>query len=214
MGVGLIIASLLCEDFWSVPSWCRNKWRRIGQCGWGKVQGWCVAGEWLDWLLCLPPHCQVCRNDREPTWKWLWMKWCLERWVECVCGWPRGAESVVLRWPRWRIDSLKLWEKDWGADEEFWGMMFSRRRRMAWSSTVNTDTVFRCLDGDLCIESRLTSHFRTFSFAFFYSLQILVDSIFSIKQKIFCILFLFYIFICIHCSNTSYVFRFRVYEFF
>jgi len=36
--------------------------------------------------------------------------------------------------------------KIWGADEEFWVMMFSRHRRMAWNSAVNTDAVFRCLN--------------------------------------------------------------------
>ena len=36
----------------------------------------------------------------------------------------------------------KVMRKIWGADEEFWMMMFLRHRRMAWSSAVNTDAVF------------------------------------------------------------------------
>ena len=40
----------------------------------------------------------------------------------------------------------EIMRKIWGADEEFWVMMFSRHRRMAWSSAVNTDAVFRCLN--------------------------------------------------------------------
>jgi len=36
----------------------------------------------------------------------------------------------------------EIMRKIWGADEEFWVMMFSRHRRMAWSYT---DAVFRCL---------------------------------------------------------------------
>jgi len=40
----------------------------------------------------------------------------------------------------------KVMRKIWGADEEFWMMMFLRHRRMAWSSAVNTDAVFRCLN--------------------------------------------------------------------
>jgi len=43
----------------------------------------------------------------------------------------------------------EIMRKIWGADEEFWVMMFSRHRRMAWSSAVNTDAVFRCLN--MCV---------------------------------------------------------------
>jgi len=39
----------------------------------------------------------------------------------------------------------EIMRKIWGADEEFW-VMFSRHRRMAWSSAVSTDAVFRCLN--------------------------------------------------------------------
>jgi len=39
----------------------------------------------------------------------------------------------------------EITRKIWGADEEFWVMMFSRHRRMVWSSAENKDAVFRCL---------------------------------------------------------------------
>jgi len=40
----------------------------------------------------------------------------------------------------------EIMRKIWGADKEFWVMMFSRHRRMAWSLAMNTDAVFRCLN--------------------------------------------------------------------
>ena len=40
----------------------------------------------------------------------------------------------------------EIMRKFWGADEEFWEMMFQGHRRMAWSSAVNTDVIFRCLN--------------------------------------------------------------------
>jgi len=40
----------------------------------------------------------------------------------------------------------EIMRKIWSADEKFWVMMFSRHRRMSWSSTANTHIVFRCLN--------------------------------------------------------------------
>jgi len=48
--------------------------------------------------------------------------------------------------PKMEARESEIIRKIWGADEEFWVMMFSRHRRMAWSWAVNTDEVFRYLN--------------------------------------------------------------------
>jgi len=115
MGVGLIIASLLCEDFWSVQSWCHfsvmEKWMKKDRSVWvGKSPG-LMRGRWVACLAAL----STAALPGMPQWPGTHEKMLdgvvFRGWVEYVCDWLRGEESLVLRWLRWRLEGLKLWER-------------------------------------------------------------------------------------------------------
>jgi len=122
-------------NFWLISwyhFWVIEEWMKEDRSVWvGKSPG-LMRGRWVACMTAL----FTASLPGMPQWPGTHMKMTLDE-----VGFREMSRMCMQLTKGWRESGFEMAEmeaREWGADEEFWVMMFSRHRRKAWSSAVST----------------------------------------------------------------------------